>query len=454
MEKKLIFHAGSHKTGTTGLQFFIADNERLLSEKYNIFIPKLEKYCPEIARTLTRNIFPFSEKRKQLLAELKKNEGRIFLISDEEIAWLKQCDTDFINDFYKLFPDYKIEVVYYLRRVDDYLRSLYSQCIKDSHGHLFPYGHYSYFDFCREEFFSNESFESSFLPSEEISYLYSLFGKENVTIRLYDKNTLLNGDIADDFFSLFNITLDKNKHRFANATIKSNLLPHMRNSILLDIHDAKFTRTIKELAERSSIVSQDVSQINTQFLACAEEEINKISALFPGYRDIFKDRPCDISFDELGKCDHESVFHSSLLYSILSKIDAISNGIAAVSNRIDKMNQANTIASLQSAYQAAARLHGQKCYFWGFGAAYEQQKHLFAGARPEAILVDMIPASGLKETVDGLPVRMAQDVLGKEEAILPIVLFSRTVHTAYIMEKIATRYPQYFEQLVICPPVE
>lgn len=72
MEKKLIFHAGSHKTGTTGLQFFMADNESLLSEKYNIFIPKLERYCPEILKTLTRNIFPFSEKRKQLLAELKK----------------------------------------------------------------------------------------------------------------------------------------------------------------------------------------------------------------------------------------------------------------------------------------------------------------------------------------------------------------------------------------------
>ena len=454
MEKKLIFHAGSHKTGTTGLQFFMADNESLLSEKYNIFIPKLERYCPEILRTLTRNIFPFSEKRKQLLAELKKNEGRVFLISDEEMVWLKQCDTNFINDFHKLFPDYKIEIVYYLRRIDDYLRSMYSQCIKDSHGYLLPYGHYSYFDFCREEFFSIENSKRSFLPSEEISYLYSLVGKENVIIRLYDKNILLNGDIVDDFFSLFNISLGKNKHLLANPTINNKLLSHVRNNILFDMHGPRLTETIKYIAERASIVSQDVSQINTQFLACAEEEIDKISAFFPGYRDIFKDRPCDISFDELGKCDHENVFHSSLLYSILSKIDAISDGIAAVSNRIDKMNQANTIASLQSVYRAAARLHGQKCYFWGFGAAYEQQKHLFAGARPEAILVDMIPASGLKETVDGLPVRMAQDVLGKEEAILPIVLFSRTVHTAYIMEKIATLYPRYFEQLVVCPPVE
>lgn len=181
------------------------------------------------------------------------------------MVWLKQCDTNFISDFHKLFPDYKIDIVYYLRRIDDYLRSLYSQCIKDSHGYLLPYGHYSYFDFCREEFFSIENSKRSFLPSEEISYLYSLVGKENVIIRLYDKNILLNGDIVDDFFSLFNISLGKNKHRLTNATIKSNLLPHMRNNILLDMHDAQLTRTIKELAERSSIVSQDVNQINTQF---------------------------------------------------------------------------------------------------------------------------------------------------------------------------------------------
>lgn len=468
MEKKLILHAGSQKTGTTGLQLFLAANEEILLEKHNIYIPKIERCCPGNARMLTNNIFPFPEITKKLFIELKNNEGRIFLISDEDISWLKQCNKNFINEFCILFPDYKIDVIYYLRRIDDYMRSLYSHCIKDSYGFLHPYSNYSYFDFCGEKLFSNDSSKCSFLPSEEISYLHSLFGKENVTIRLYDKNALLHGNIVDDFFSLFNISMSGDKHRLVNPTIKGSLLSHIRNNLLLDLHGSQFTETITLLAERASVVSQDVSQINAQFLPRAKEEIDKISALFPPYRDLFKHRPCDISFDELGTCDHENVFHSTLLYSVFGKIekisnrlDNISNSLNNISNRLDnisyeilKAEHVNNVSLLQSAYLAAVRLRGQKCYFWGCGAAYEQQKTLFAGARPKAILVDMIPASGLKKTVDGLPVLMAQDVLGKEKNILPIVLFSRTIHTPLIMKKIATLYPQYFEQLVVCPPVE
>ena len=454
MEKKLILHVGAQKTGTTGLQRFLGENEDLLLEKHNIYIPKIERYRARDARTLTCNIFPSPEKKRKLLAELKKNEGRVFLISDEDISWLKQCDTEFINNFFELFPDYTIDVIYYLRRIDDYMRSLYTECIKNARFFLFPYSDDSYFNFCEEKFFSNESSKYSFLPSEEISYLHSLVGKENVVIKLYDKSTLLHGNIVDDFFSLFNISMSGDKHLLTNPTIKSKLLPHMRNNILFDVYGAQLTETIKRLAERASVASQDVSQINARFLPCAEKEIDKISALFPAYRDLFKKHPCDISFDELGTCDHENVFHNSLLYSVLDKIEKNSNRLDDISNKIFRIEQINNIALLQSAYLAAVRLRGQKCYFWGCGAAYEQQKALFAEACPKAILVDMVPASGLKKTVDGLPVLMAQDVLGKEEAILPIVLFARTVHSAYIMKKIAILYPQYFEQLVVCPPVE
>lgn len=48
MEKKLILHVGAQKTGTTGLQRFLGENEDLLLEKHNIYIPKLKDIVLEM----------------------------------------------------------------------------------------------------------------------------------------------------------------------------------------------------------------------------------------------------------------------------------------------------------------------------------------------------------------------------------------------------------------------
>jgi hypothetical protein len=101
-----------------------------------------------------------------------------------------------------------------------------------------------------------------------------------------------------------------------------------------------------------------------------------------------------------------------------------------------------------------AALAGREVYFFGYGAAYETYKHLFAATRPKAILVDMVPASGLQETVDGLPVRFAKDVLPPASArseILPLIIFAREAWASSLASKLSRLYPAFAgDNMLIC----
>jgi hypothetical protein len=102
----------------------------------------------------------------------------------------------------------------------------------------------------------------------------------------------------------------------------------------------------------------------------------------------------------------------------------------------------------------AAALAGREVYFFGCGAAYEANKHLFAASRPRAILVDMVPESGLPESVDGLPVRFARDVLPDAAAkgeILPLVVFARKDWALRVAANLEKAYPAFAgDNMILC----
>ena len=451
MKRQLILHAGAHKTGTTSLQAYLAEHEQELQENYKIYIPQLERE-PQSAKIITNNIFPFKEKQNALLAEFRAHSDCNFLISNEGISSLKDCSKTFIDDFCTFFPNHEIRVIYYIRRIDDFLRSMYLQFFKDD-GRLNFFKNTSYESFCEMQFTPKEKFEESFLYSQAIAYFEDLVGSENVTIRIYDKNSLINGNIIDDFLHAISIKANTPTTKaICNKTIDATLNAHICDNIFGDRFEPSFKHHMIRTAEDvSTIAHQDVSQINTHYLSYAIEEIKKISQIIPAYAKLYEKKPCDLSFDALNSFNPEAVFHSSLLYQAIDKLENISKTITTIENEVRIINTRQyTMLSHQAIIISSLKIRHKPCYFWGYGTVYEQNKHFFSEAYPKAILVDITPSSGLKESVDGIPIRMARDVLGKGEEIIPIVLFARPEYTEFIIEKISSQYPLYMDKIIVC----
>lgn len=451
MKRQLILHTGAHKTGTTSLQTYLAEHEQELQENYKIYIPHLERE-PQSAKIITNNIFPFKEKQNALLAEFRAHSNCNFLISNEGISSLKHCSSTFIDDFRTLFQNHEIRVIYYIRRIDDFFRSMYLQFIKDD-GRLNFFKNTSYEKFCEMQFTPKEKLEESFLYSQAIAYFEDLVGSENVTIRIYDNNSLINGNIIDDFLHVLNIKANSTATKTNyNKTINASLNAHICDNIFGDKFESSFKHHMIRTAEDvSTIAHQDVSQVNTHYLSYALEEIKKISQTIPAYAKLYEKKPCDLSFDALNSFNPEAVFHSSLLYQTINKLENISKAIATIENEVHIIKTfQSTMLRHQNIIISSLKVRHKPCYFWGYGTVYEQNKHFFNEACPKAILVDITPSSGLKESVDGIPIRMAQDVLGKGEEIIPIVLFARPEYIEFIIGKISSQYPLYMDKVIVC----
>ena len=242
------------------------------------------------------------------------------------------------------------------------------------------------------------------------------------------------------------------KKVISNKTIEAALNAHIDDNILGSRFTPSFRHHIIRTAEdASTTVHEDVSQINTDYLSYALEEIKKISKTIPAYAKLYEKKPCDLSFDALNSFNPEAVFHSSLLYQTINKLENISKAIATIENEVHIIKTfQSTMLRHQNIIISSLKVRHKPCYFWGYGTVYEQNKHFFNEACPKAILVDITPSSGLKESVDGIPIRMAQDVLGKGEEIIPIVLFARPEYIEFIIGKISSQYPLYMDKVIVC----
>jgi hypothetical protein len=94
-------------------------------------------------------------------------------------------------------------------------------------------------------------------------------------------------------------------------------------------------------------------------------------------------------------------------------------------------------------------LRHKEVYYFGIGAAYEYYKPLFDAVRPQAALVSMIPACGLPDQIDGIPVRFADDVLAGNNVVLPIVIFGRKKHAYAMLHFLALNHPAWLGENVL-----
>lgn len=213
--KTLHVHIGTPKTGTTSIQNFCVDNEKLL-EKQGYCYP-LFPYSYKSVAKVRNGHFLFGmitdengtrDKEKeaanykggmQKLHELFRTYDNIIL-SDEDI-WrhMDQTKKTLMAELKEEADKsgFALHIIVYLRRQDKFMSSLWNQQIKQ--GTLTQYT----FD----EYYAQVNREVRLDYYGKLEHLSSIVGKENITVRRFESNRFEGGNIYADFLSAIGLTL-------------------------------------------------------------------------------------------------------------------------------------------------------------------------------------------------------------------------------------------------------
>lgn len=250
---KVFFHIGLPKTATTFLQhFFYKNKDALLSE--NVFYPEslgkknhiyLSVKCAPLGvkRIIQRNeLKSWGQIQKSFFNEVVPHikDGRSILLSNE----LLSCRVHRIDNIRKLETlseklGVEPKIVIYLRRQDKLLVSLYSTMVKGGYRdpislELNPW----YFDY------------NALLRRWE-----SIFGRENIIVRIFEKDQMIDQNILNDFLNILKIN-NISKFKFTNNHGNLSLgrhqigfLSYLNNEEFLEVPKRK--AIVKILSEKT-----------------------------------------------------------------------------------------------------------------------------------------------------------------------------------------------------------
>lgn len=197
MKKTLYIHIGAHKTGTSAIQTFLSTNRDELARKGYLY-PGTKMGHNEISEELRiANCYEMSNpyiKTQKYFDEITQSKMNVIILSSEGLERLTSLNI--LKEFLK--NQFDVKVVFYVRRQDDRLESMYNQRIRQQKVFL---------DRPFSEFISSSSFK--FLDYYQKITLWSdAFGKENIIIRCYEKEQMPEG-IIHDFLSIIGIKPDE-----------------------------------------------------------------------------------------------------------------------------------------------------------------------------------------------------------------------------------------------------
>lgn len=238
----LLIHIGMPKTGTTALQNYLYNNSSKL-EKYGWCYPVLEdgKIGYWGCKSAEKNGNGYQLHSDWIINGMKPKwdrgmeialgylEDKNVIISAENIYGIET--NKFIADAKKKYDN--IKVVVYLRRQDRAIESLYSQRIKSGLEYIPYYKPYNTF----EEFIDSYVVSGNYLGYlSKLDSISQIIGKENLIVRIYEKQQLVGNNTITDFLSVLGISsyqLYSGENLITNLSLSGNYVEIKRiiNSI-------------------------------------------------------------------------------------------------------------------------------------------------------------------------------------------------------------------------------
>ena len=203
MSKTIFLHIGTLKTGTSAIQDFLVLNRKALS-KQGILYP--QKSRRDYFKTRDGETIVPAQKFKnyQKLVHLSRTKDRHVILSNE--AFSLMYDASAIK---AAIGDVETVIICYLRRQDDFIQSYYNQEVKLA-------GNYRKI--------------KAYQPPTTLDYYELLdrwariFGRENIIVRLYEKQQFKDQDLIVDFLTLFGIEWSDAFKRLKKMPIRGFLL--------------------------------------------------------------------------------------------------------------------------------------------------------------------------------------------------------------------------------------
>ncbi|HEB7552868.1 TPA: hypothetical protein RZH74_001573, partial [Campylobacter coli] len=144
------------------------------------------------------------EKIEKLRQEIKANKDKVFVFSTEGLTWRLDFDKTksikALNDILKNLGFDDIKIILYLRNQADLMVSLSSENIKNYPGFYVS-------DLLPSQFFRTPR---TFDFKNIIQKYAEIFSKENIIVRLFDKNEFKDGDLLKDFIDAIGLEWDDN----------------------------------------------------------------------------------------------------------------------------------------------------------------------------------------------------------------------------------------------------
>jgi len=227
MNKQFYIHIGIHKTGTTSLQKMLAWNRPYLKSKGLLYPHKCtwrgghHNLAWELladARTNTKY-----GTIAALKAEIENNFDSICLLSSEDISRFALQQK---KQLYNLFADYNPKIIVYIRNQFDYIVSSWSTVIRNE---TVSSKFKEYYNFCMKKRLNLLNY-TTFL--EEWA---NIFGKENLIIKIYNKN--LGKNLHQDFIHLLKAPINLNELKLPERSNTS--LPYAQLNIVRIINNFK-----------------------------------------------------------------------------------------------------------------------------------------------------------------------------------------------------------------------
>lgn len=234
--KKAILHIGTPKTGSTSIQAFLAAHRKILLAEHKVLFPK--SIGPRNHMGLPVFIAPFSgpnkvirkrlgvysdddvpkfqeEFRNKLSIEMADNEHETLLISSEHLFGRLQAENELQElKAFILEQGYEPTIIAYFRRQDTLLPSLISTLVKVGNTReLGPSLHMPWFNYY-----------------DSIGKWASVFGKENVVCKPFEKRRFQDVSLLDGFLRTFGVSMEESKtyEGVANLSLGVEALSFLR----------------------------------------------------------------------------------------------------------------------------------------------------------------------------------------------------------------------------------
>lgn len=255
--KKLYIHIGTEKTGTTSIQQFFFENQKVLKDDHDIYYPlyncsqkaqfelaaSLHPMCHDgrTAEFIAKPVGEPLEVWKQFCEHLKEvNANTVFISAEHFSSRISRDGISFIKKIIsEELPNYEISILVYIRPQYEMLCSSYSTYIKSGGG------------LTLDEVFNQVNLKGFYYNYNNLIRQWGdIFGKENIIVRKYTH------DVLSDCLELFNIPFDKssiqNKQNLSWNPVFLEFARLLNNSTLKDSQHGARYRSLVELLNNTN----------------------------------------------------------------------------------------------------------------------------------------------------------------------------------------------------------